>query len=65
VDQEAAEVIKFMIADEVIPQPYGGHEKRSVEDTSKSECVFERDALIVETAMRKVGKVSFTGVPRE
>jgi hypothetical protein len=65
VNQEAAEVIEFMIADEIIPESYGGDEKRSVEDTSKGERVFEGNALIVETAMRKIGKVSFTGVPRE
>jgi hypothetical protein len=65
VNQEAAEVIEFMIADEITPESYGRHEKRSIEDMSKSERVFERDALIVETAVRKIGKVSFTGVPRE
>jgi hypothetical protein len=54
-----------MIADEIIPESYGRHKKRSVENTSKSERVFERDALIVEAAMRKIGKISFTRVPRK
>jgi hypothetical protein len=54
-----------MVADEIIPESYGRHKKRSVEDTSKGERVFERDTLIVETTMRKIGKVSFTRVPRK
>ena len=54
-----------MIADEIIPESYGRHEKRSIEDVSKSERVFERDALIVESAMRKIGKVRFTRFPCE
>ena len=54
-----------MIADEIIPKSYGRHKKRSVEDPSKGERVFERDALIMETAMRKIGKVPFARIPRK
>ena len=55
----------MMIANEIIPKSYGRHKKRSVKDTSKGKRVFERDALVVEPAMRQIGKVSFTGIPRE
>jgi hypothetical protein len=65
VNQETVEIIELVIADEIVSKPYGRYEKCSVEDTSKDEGIFERYALIVETAMRKVGKISFTGIPPE
>ena len=54
-----------MITNWIVPKSYGGHKKRSVEDASEGERVFERDALIVESAMRKIGKAPFTRFPCE
>ena len=54
-----------MIANGIVPQSYGRHKKRSVEDAGEGERVFERDPLIVESAMGKIGKVPFTRFPRE
>jgi hypothetical protein len=65
VDQEVLEVIETMITDETIPQPCGWYKKRSIEDAGKDECVFERDALIVEATVRKIGEVSLARVPRK
>jgi hypothetical protein len=54
-----------MIANGIIPKSYGGHKKSSVEDASEGERVFERDALIVESTMGKIGKVPYTRFPCE
>jgi hypothetical protein len=60
-----AEVIEFVIANEIIPESYRRHKKRSVENMSEGKRVLKRDALIMEPAMWKIGKVSFTRVPRK
>jgi hypothetical protein len=65
VNQEAVEVIELMIADEIVPKPCGRYKKRSIKDTGKGERVFEGDALIMETAMGKIGDIPFSRVPRE
>ena len=54
-----------MITNRIVPKSYGRYKKRSVEDASEGKRVFERDALIVESAMRKIGKVPFTRFPCE
>ena len=54
-----------MIADEVNSQPRGWYKERPIEETGEDECVFERDALIMEAAVRKIGEVSLTRVPRK
>ena len=59
------EVIETMITDETIPQPCGWYKESSIEDTGKDECVFERDALIVEATVGKIGEVSLARVPRK
>jgi hypothetical protein len=59
------EVIESVIADEILPKPSGRYKKRSVEDTSKDERIFECDTLIVETTVGKIGEVSLTRDPLE
>ena len=54
-----------MIANGIVPKSYGRHKERSVEDASEGERVFERDALIVESAMGKIGKVPYSRFPCE
>jgi hypothetical protein len=65
VDQEALEVIESMIADEIVPKPCGWYKKRSIEDASKDERIFECNTLVVEATVGKIGKVSLTRVPRK
>lgn len=60
-----AEVIKVMITNGIVPKSYGGHKKCSVEDAGEGKRIFERNALVVESAMRKIGKVPFTRFPCE
>jgi hypothetical protein len=58
-NQDAAKVIKVMIANGIVPKSYGRYKKRPVEDASDGERIFECDALIVESAVRKIGEVPF------
>jgi len=65
VNQELVEVIELVITNEIVPKPCGRDKKRSIEDTSEDERIFKRDTLVVETTMREIGEISFTGFPRE
>jgi hypothetical protein len=59
------EFVKLVVAEEIGAKVGGRYQKGSVQDASEDESVLECDALVVKAAVRKIGEISFTRIPRK
>ena len=50
--QEMVQFVKLVVAEDTASQVGRRYQKRSVQDASENERIFECDALVVETAVR-------------
>lgn len=50
--QEMVQFVKLVVAEDTASQVGGRYQKRSVQDASENERIFECNALVVETAVR-------------
>jgi hypothetical protein len=65
VDQKALEMIKSMMANEIVPKPCRWYNMGEVEDMGRDKRFVEYDELIVEATVRKTNEEALTRAPQK